>query len=470
MTYTTEDCKALLDQDAELVAQGFAKADWKRLSKRKGAEGPERVFGCSRPQPRRALVVELPDGLWLAAHGPDEDSLADPARRRPKPGAAAAPAPKKSLAERFLQLSGAESGEEAPDADSWLSPAEESDKMRVKAARSLASKMAAGEADASRVERLALKGLATALANQHAFALAPSATEAGRHDVWLANAELWDDGEALPAAPLPLGPILPPGFSPLPAGDGAPGRWAPPAALRSPFALARALAAAGFVHSPSLQRRAAPGDAALAPILAASERLAAARAAEREPAAAPRSWSEGPECDPAALARAERAVRRLLGRFDDEQEDDGEEAWDEISSWPVSDRPALARQFLFFIDSESEDFPIAIVTPALYTRGAEGDGAVYDQECPIDELMPGTPGATEDANGCGTWLFPEYAGNAAGLARDLVQNGFVYADDLQRNWAPDSRAALLALFEADELSASLAGRKPAPGAARRPRV
>lgn len=42
MGYSTNDCKALLDRDEQ--TKGTNQGPWKRLSKRNGADGVERIF------------------------------------------------------------------------------------------------------------------------------------------------------------------------------------------------------------------------------------------------------------------------------------------------------------------------------------------------------------------------------------------------------------------------------------------
>lgn len=64
MGYSTDDCKALLDRDEQ--TKGTNQGPWKRLSKRNGAEGVERIFSDKAGQ-RFVLVVETAQGLKVQA-------------------------------------------------------------------------------------------------------------------------------------------------------------------------------------------------------------------------------------------------------------------------------------------------------------------------------------------------------------------------------------------------------------------
>ena len=64
MGYSTNDCKALLDRDEQ--TKGTNQGPWKRLSKRNGADGVERIFSDKVGQ-RFVLVVETAQGLKVQA-------------------------------------------------------------------------------------------------------------------------------------------------------------------------------------------------------------------------------------------------------------------------------------------------------------------------------------------------------------------------------------------------------------------
>ena len=64
MGYSINDCKALLDRDEQ--TKGTNQGPWKRLSKRNGADGVERIFSDKAGQ-RFVLVVETAQGLKVQA-------------------------------------------------------------------------------------------------------------------------------------------------------------------------------------------------------------------------------------------------------------------------------------------------------------------------------------------------------------------------------------------------------------------
>lgn len=72
MGYSTDDCKALLDRDEQ--TKGTNQGPWKRLIKRNGAEGVERVFSDKAGQ-QFVLVVETAEGLKVVATAPSQDQL-----------------------------------------------------------------------------------------------------------------------------------------------------------------------------------------------------------------------------------------------------------------------------------------------------------------------------------------------------------------------------------------------------------
>lgn len=82
---STEDCKRLLIADPlARLAQADQASLWKRLSKRSGPLGIERVFACSA-KPLFALVAEDASGLWVAAMGSTLESLSAPSSLRSRP-------------------------------------------------------------------------------------------------------------------------------------------------------------------------------------------------------------------------------------------------------------------------------------------------------------------------------------------------------------------------------------------------
>lgn len=87
MAISTDDCKALLSKDMPLIASGaIDPKGWKRLSKKNGAQGVERVFSHSSGM--FALVVEAAGSIRVHARSSTLEGLAPSA-----PAAAPAPAP-----------------------------------------------------------------------------------------------------------------------------------------------------------------------------------------------------------------------------------------------------------------------------------------------------------------------------------------------------------------------------------------
>lgn len=72
MAFSTEDCRRLLNTDP--LTQGTNQGEWKRLSKRNGPHGVERVFSDKAGQ-RFALVVESQAGLVVQAAGSSLEEL-----------------------------------------------------------------------------------------------------------------------------------------------------------------------------------------------------------------------------------------------------------------------------------------------------------------------------------------------------------------------------------------------------------
>lgn len=81
MAITTDDCKKLLLSDTLLLASGASDPKtWKRLSKRNGAAGVERIF--SHGSGMMAKVIESGGAIEIAAIGKTPESLEDPQNQR----------------------------------------------------------------------------------------------------------------------------------------------------------------------------------------------------------------------------------------------------------------------------------------------------------------------------------------------------------------------------------------------------
>jgi hypothetical protein len=81
MPITSADCKKILEQDPLLLAAGATPGKpWKRLSKKKGPLGVERVF--SHPVGLYARLVESGDILWIGAAATTMEELDDPINQR----------------------------------------------------------------------------------------------------------------------------------------------------------------------------------------------------------------------------------------------------------------------------------------------------------------------------------------------------------------------------------------------------
>lgn len=100
MTITTDDCKALLSRDMPLIACGaIDPKGWKRLSKKNGANGVERVF--SHDSGMFALVIESAGAIKVGARSPTLEGL-DSAKTAAAPAAAVvAPAAELEAASRL---------------------------------------------------------------------------------------------------------------------------------------------------------------------------------------------------------------------------------------------------------------------------------------------------------------------------------------------------------------------------------
>jgi len=488
MSFSTADCKTLLCADALLIGQGFAKADWKRVSKRNGPQGPERVFACSKPQSHHALVIETPQGLWIASESANADLLQDPSiwRQNPQSNAAAA------IAVAVASLGAA--GLSAPESSgspaepvvpvNWREFSAEADKMKNKAAVSLAEKLEAGAAPLGRVASMAEKGAGIALANQFYFGI-HSSTPAGdgspRFGATIATRAQWSRALKPAEARLAIEGILPEGALMHKNGRC---EFPPPLSL-SAVAIALEMTRRGFefteyfVDSKNETLSAAMEPLRLADAARAKAEGEARKAGSSDGLSGARpSWRDGPRStDKKDIARAERLMAALTGvgqgvdeDFDDEDDEldepDGDGAYQEIGDW-ANQGPAkalaLANQFLFFVTSDDMfgggPTPTAIISPAVYT---EKENCIYDQECPIEGLLPDD---AEDLNGCGTWMMHGYSGTMVELVHDLIARGFHFSEKMQREYGAEYLDDLTPLWEADDLEKTVrATERPArPG-------
>lgn len=85
----------------------------------------------------------------------------------------------------------------------------------------------------------------------------------------------------------------------------------------------------------------------------------------------------------------------------------------------------LAGKFVFACYFDEDYQSVWIITPIKYWKD---DGYVYDQESPIDHLMPANAG---DVNGCGTWAIDNDTMDPIERAKYFHDKGFVWEESFQ---------------------------------------
>lgn len=191
MPISTDDCKTLLVQDTLLRAAGARDAKgWKRLSKKNGVLGIERVF--SHPSGVYAKLTESGNTLWIAASATSMAELDDPLNQRVVAPVAQAP---------------------TTTTTQWCWPVE-AEAAQAKKAQSHVKSLLAAVPDADRWDKLyatASKLDPIALANQYTFAICRDTDSSDKTRLWacITPTAVWLKDHVCYDMTSPIGHLLP---------------------------------------------------------------------------------------------------------------------------------------------------------------------------------------------------------------------------------------------------------------------
>lgn len=233
MPISTDDCKTLLVQDTLLRAAGALDVKgWKRLSKKKGALGIERVF--SHPSGLYAKMIESGNTLWIAASATSLAELDDPLNQR-------VVTPVTSVT--------------TSSQTQWCWPAQANPVLTQKAYTHVHDMLAAFCNDEDLLERLynsAGKLNPVALANQYTFAICRDDESSAQEMTWacVTPTQVWDSEHCCYDQGSPIEHLLPAGSEDL----NESGSWVVHGFEdATPLALATFLLAKGFQWDPAFQ-------------------------------------------------------------------------------------------------------------------------------------------------------------------------------------------------------------------------
>lgn len=384
MTISTDDCKNLLATDSFVIAAGATDLKgWKRLSKRKGPLGIERVFKhkCGV----YAKVIEAGSQLYVLAAAVTEEELDDPMNQRGTPVQQGGPTTVGTASASTVVLASPTLHSQAKNlVDSMLAAFCEDDDLY--------------EDLMEKVENFDK----TAIANQYTFAVIKAEdfliATITPTSYWLTEGCCYDQGS-------PIGHILPDGSDDL----NECGTWVIPQYQDStPIELAKFLLSKGFVWDKDFQDF--MDETSLEPTMNQLEELLNTGNAD--------VWYKPRLAD--AFFRAE--AKEIVDAYNEASQNYDDNLPVLRDSILALDPLATANQYMFAI-SLYDDYLIAQITPTHYWKTT---GYCLDKGSPLEHVLPE---GSFDLNEGGTWVIAGYKeivddSTPLALAKYMLKIGF----------------------------------------------